>query len=119
MMGDSVDGATVARIREPSLADAIVPLVALAGLIAASLALFGMDARDGPIQVALVLCCGLAALITTILSAQLVGVDTYEHIKRQVWTSVPAFAIAVVVFLVLGLATTDPASTVESDVGPR
>ncbi len=212
-------------VRAPSFADAIVPLVTLAVLIAGSLTLFGLDALDGPIQVALVTCCAVAALIvlknghsweevqeagqgamssvtsatfillavgaligtwnlsgtiptlvyygiqvlspgwyyaataiicglvalsigsswttaatigvglvgiatmldvspaitagavisgaylgdktsplseTTILTAQMVGVNPYEHIKRQVWTSVPAFAIAVVVFLVLG-----------------
>ena len=50
-------------IRTPSLADAFIPLVALAVLIAGSLALFGFDALDGPIQVALVLCCAVAALI--------------------------------------------------------
>lgn len=215
----------IRAVREPSLADAIIPLVALAALIAASLALFGLDALDGPIQVALVLCAAGAALIamknghpwelvqqagqramssvtsavfillavgaligvwnlsgtiptlvyygiqilspswyyaacalicgvialsigsswttagtigvglvgiaimlgvspaitagavisgaylgdkcsplseTTILTAQMVGVDVYEHIKRQVWTSVPAFIIAVIVFFVLG-----------------
>src|SRR3712207_538070 len=42
---------------------------------------------------------------TTILTAQMVGVDPREHIKRQVWTSVPAFLIALVVFLVLGWVT--------------
>lgn len=216
----------VAVVREPSLADALLPLGALAGLIAGSLALYGLDALDGPIQVALLLCCALAALIamknghsfgavqeagkgavasvtsaifilfavgaligvwnlsgtiptlvyygiqilspgwfyaataiicgivamsigsswttaatigvglvgiatligvspaitagavisgaylgdktsplseTTVLTAQIVGVDVHEHIKRQVWTSVPAFGIALVVFLVLSL----------------
>ena len=213
-------------VREPSLADALVPLGALAGLIAGSLALYGLDALDGPIQVALLLCCALAGLIamknghsfgavqdagksavasvtsaifilfavgaligvwnlsgtiptlvyygiqvlspgwfyaataiicgivalsigsswttaatigvglvgiatligvspaitagavisgaylgdktsplseTTVLTAQIVGVDVHEHIKRQVWTSVPAFGVAMVVFLVLSL----------------
>lgn len=216
----------VAAVRAPSLSDALIPLGALAGLIAASLALYGLDALDGPIQVALLLCCGLAALIamknghsfgavqeagkgavasvtsaifilfavgaligvwnlsgtiptlvyygiqilspgwfyaatalicaivalsigsswttaatigvglvgiatligvspaitagavisgaylgdktsplseTTVLTAQIVGVDVHEHIKRQVWTSVPAFGIAMVVFLVLSV----------------
>ena len=37
---------------------------------------------------------------TTILTAQMVKVDVYEHIKRQAWTSVPAFVIAVVLFFV-------------------
>src|SRR6478735_8062585 len=216
----------VVAVRAPSLSDALIPLVALAGLIAASLALFGLDALDGPIQVALLLCCAVAALIamknghsftavqeasrgavasvtsaifilfavgaligvwnlsgtiptlvyygiqvlspgwfyaatalicgivalsigsswttaatigvglvgiatligvspaitagavisgaylgdktsplseTTVLTAQIVGVDVHEHIKRQVWTSVPAFGVAMAVFLVLSL----------------
>jgi NhaC family Na+:H+ antiporter len=216
----------VPTTRRPSLFDAVVPLIALAVLIASSLALFGLDALDGPIQVALVVCAAIAALIalknghtweeiqnagqeaiasvtsamfillavgaligtwnlsgtiptlvyygiqvlspswfyaataiicgvvalsigsswttaatigvglvgiaalldvspaitagavisgaylgdklsplseTTILTAQMVGVDPREHIKRQAWTSVPAFLIAVVVFFVVGL----------------
>ncbi len=35
---------------------------------------------------------------TTVLAAQLAGTDVYTHIKAQVWTSVPAFMIAVVGF---------------------
>lgn len=50
-------------VRRPSLADALIPLSALALLIAASLGLFGLDALDGPVQVALILCCAIAALI--------------------------------------------------------
>jgi NhaC family Na+:H+ antiporter len=215
-------------VRDPSLSDAIVPLVTLAGLIAGSLALFGLDALDGPIQVALVmsalvagvvamkngqtweevehagrealssvtsaifillavgaligvwnlsgtiptlvyygiqilsptwyfaataLICGVIALSigsswttagtigvglvgvaamlgvstaitagavisgaylgdklsplseTTVLTAQIAGVDVHEHVKRQAWTSVPAFLIALIVFAVLGLVT--------------
>lgn len=42
---------------------------------------------------------------TSVLSAQLVGVDVYRHIKRQVWTSIPAFAIAFVAFLVISLVS--------------
>jgi NhaC family Na+:H+ antiporter len=224
--------------RQPSLADALIPLATLALLIGGSLALFGLDALDGPIQVALVLCAGVAALVavknghawsevqtagqgamasvtsavfillavgaligtwnlsgtiptlvyygiqvlspgwyyaatalicavvalsigsswttagtigvglvgiatmlgvspaitagavisgaylgdktsplseTTILTAQMVKVDVYAHIRRQVWTSVPAFIIAVAVFFALGLAhvgeTEDTVST--------
>jgi Na+:H+ antiporter, NhaC family len=50
-------------VRDPSLADAVIPLVTLAVLIAGSLALFGLDALDGPIQVALLMCAMVAALI--------------------------------------------------------
>jgi Na+:H+ antiporter, NhaC family len=51
------------RVRDPSLADAIIPLVTLVVLIAGSLALFGLDALGGPIQVALILCVLTVALI--------------------------------------------------------
>jgi NhaC family Na+:H+ antiporter len=39
---------------------------------------------------------------TTVLTAQMVQVDVHEHIKRQAWTSVPAFVIALLVFFALG-----------------
>lgn len=39
---------------------------------------------------------------TTLLSAQLAGADIYTHIRAQLWTSVPAFIIALVVFTILG-----------------
>ncbi len=42
---------------------------------------------------------------TTILTAQIVKVDVMRHIRAQAWTSVPAFVIAVVIFLILGLTT--------------
>jgi NhaC family Na+:H+ antiporter len=51
---------------------------------------------------------------TTVLTAQIVGVDVYEHIKRQIWTSVPAFAIAVAVFLVLSLTGEDTVTGAET-----
>jgi Na+:H+ antiporter, NhaC family len=213
-------------VRQPSLTDAIIPIVVLVVLIAGSLLAFGLDALDGPIQVALLLCALTAALIilknghrwaeiqqaaqgslasitsaifillavgaligvwslsgtiptlvyygikllspswyyaaaalicgaisltigsswttagtvgvglvevaaalglsapvtagavvsgaylgdklsplseTTVLTAQIVGVPVNQHIKRQVWTSVPAFVVAFVILLVLAL----------------
>jgi Na+:H+ antiporter, NhaC family len=216
-----------ATVRSPRLLDALVPLVTLVVLIGGSLALFGLDALDGPTQVGLMICCAVAALIalknghtwqevqeagqgamtsitsavfillavgaligtwnlsgtiptlvyygiqvlvpswyyvctalicgavamaigsswttagtigvglvgiavmlgvspeitagavisgaylgdklsplseTTVLTAQLVGVDVPTHIKAQAWTSLPAFGIACVVFTVLGLS---------------
>ncbi|MEA5451526.1 Na+/H+ antiporter NhaC [Leptolyngbya sp. CCNP1308] len=42
---------------------------------------------------------------TTVLSAQLVGVDIYTHIRAQLWTSGPAFVIALIVFAILGSQT--------------
>ncbi|WP_308367356.1 MULTISPECIES: Na+/H+ antiporter NhaC [unclassified Microbulbifer] len=217
-------------IRKPSLADALIPLIVLTLLISGALLLFGMDALDGPIQTALIICCVVAGLIavknghsweavqkagrgamesitsaifillavgaligtwnlsgtiptlvyygiqvlspawyypaaalicgaiamsigsswttagtigvglvgiatmigvspaiaagavvsgaylgdklsplseTTILSAQMVRVDVYTHIRNQAWTSVPAFLIAALLFTFLGLGRVD------------
>lgn len=228
-----------ALTRPPTLLDALIPLVALVGLIGGSLLLFGLDALDGPIQVALVLCSMVAALValknghswaavqraaqgsmasitsaifillavgaligvwslsgtiptlvyygiqvlapswyyaaaalicgvvamsigsswttagtigvglvgiavaigvspeitagavvsgaylgdklsplseTTILSAQMVGVDVYAHIRRQMWTSIPAFTIAFVAFLVIGLTAGPAEQVVKTDL---
>lgn len=233
------DPDAVVTVRDPSVIDALIPLVALAALIATSLALFGLDALDGPIQVAMVLCCGVVALIglkngyqwlavqeagqaalssissamfillavgaligtwnlsgtiptlvyygiqilapgyfyiaaavicgvvalsigsswttaatigvglvgiatmlgvspaitagavisgaylgdklsplseTTILTAQMVGVDLYPHIRSQAWTSVPAFLIAALGFTVLGIVGPSPHNTVSEAV---
>ncbi len=41
----------------------------------------------------------------------MVEVDVHEHIKRQIWTSVPAFLIALVVFVGLSLAHTPAPGT--------
>jgi NhaC family Na+:H+ antiporter len=226
-------------IRSPSLVDALIPMTALAVLIGSAIALFGLEALDGPVQVALVLCCAVAALIalknghrwaavqeagqsamtsitsalfillavgaligtwnlsgtiptlvyygiqvlspgyfyvataiicgvvamsigsswttagtigvglvgiatmlgvssaitagavisgaylgdklsplseTTILTAQMVKVDLYTHIRSQAWTSIPAFVIAAVVFAVLGIAGPPVLETVGEDV---
>lgn len=51
------------EIREPSLADALIPLISMVALIAGSLLIFGLGALDGPIQVALVASCLVAAAI--------------------------------------------------------
>jgi Na+:H+ antiporter, NhaC family len=212
-------------IKEPSFLDALVPLFVLAGLIAGAVALFGLSATEGPLQVALILSAmvtagillknghaweviaaagrkgvssvvsaifilfavgaligtwnmsgtiptmvyygiqlinanwfyvasaaicgaislgigsswttagtigvglvGLATLIglspaitagavvsgaylgdklsplseTTILAAQLTGSDIYAHLRAQIWTSVPAFVIAIAAFVLIG-----------------
>jgi NhaC family Na+:H+ antiporter len=226
-------------VRDPSLADALIPLFTLAVLIAGALALFGIEALDGPVQAALVVCAMVAALIilknghpwteiqasghramssitsaifillgvgaligtwamsgtiptlvyygiqllapawyyaasalicgviamcigsswttagtigvglvgiaamlgvsqaitagavisgaylgdklsplseTTILTAQMVKVDIYAHIKRQAWTSIPAFVIAAVLFLGIGWFGPRPAAEIATGV---
>jgi Na+:H+ antiporter, NhaC family len=52
-----------ARVREPSLLDALAPIVVLIGLITLTIALFGVAATDGPLQVALLLSAAFASLV--------------------------------------------------------
>jgi NhaC family Na+:H+ antiporter len=49
--------------RAPSLLDAILPVIVLIALIALTIALFGVSATDGPLQVALLLSAAFASLM--------------------------------------------------------
>jgi Na+:H+ antiporter, NhaC family len=49
--------------RPPSLLDALLPIVVLIGLLALTIAFFGIDATNGPLQVALLLSAAFASLI--------------------------------------------------------
>ncbi len=49
--------------RAPSLLDALLPILVLIGLIALTIATFGVSATDGPLQVALMLSAGFASLM--------------------------------------------------------
>ncbi|ATM95580.1 Na+/H+ antiporter NhaC [Yersinia frederiksenii] len=40
---------------------------------------------------------------STVLAAQLNGVELYKHIRTQLWTTVPAAFIALIAFIVLGM----------------
>jgi NhaC family Na+:H+ antiporter len=51
------------RPRPPSLLDAVLPVVVLIALISLTIALFGVSATDGPLQVALLLSAAFASLI--------------------------------------------------------
>ncbi len=51
------------QTRPPSLTDAWIPVASLIGLIALTIYLFGIDATNGPLQVALLLSASIAALV--------------------------------------------------------
>src|SRR6516162_8381475 len=58
------DGAPSGRgPREPSMLDAVLPVVVLIALIALTIVVFGISATDGPLQVALLLSAAFAALM--------------------------------------------------------
>ena len=90
------DADTRRAVREPSVVDAVVPLVALVVLIGGSLALFGLDALDGPIQVALVLCAMIAALVL------LKNGHRWEDIQAAGRRAVSSVTSAVFILLAVG-----------------
>ncbi|MGV9709712.1 Na+/H+ antiporter NhaC [Gordonia sp. NPDC003424] len=91
---DSPDA--VPGVKPPSLLDAIIPIVALAVLIAGSLLLFGLDALDGPIQVALLLCC---AIVTVILFK---NGYRWEHIEEASRGALSSITTALFILLAVG-----------------
>ena len=52
---------------------------------------------------------------TTVLSAQLAGVDLFTHIRAQLWTTVPSILVALLGFALLGLRAT-PSSAVTTGI---
>jgi NhaC family Na+:H+ antiporter len=62
-MEDSESPTQDSSPRPPTLADALMPVIVLIGLIALTIALFGVAATDGPLQVALLLSAAFASLI--------------------------------------------------------
>jgi len=56
-------GGQTGRPRDPSLLDAVLPVIVLVVLIATTIAIFGTAATDGPLQVALFLSAAFASLI--------------------------------------------------------
>lgn len=83
-------------IRPPSLLDALVPLGALVLLIGGSLLLFGLDALDGPVQVALILCTMVAALVA------MKNGYTWAHVERAAQGSMASIASAILILLSVG-----------------
>lgn len=49
--------------RPPTMLDAVLPVVVLIGLLATTIALFGVGATDGPLQVALLISAAFASLV--------------------------------------------------------
>jgi Na+:H+ antiporter, NhaC family len=84
------------HIRQPSLADAVVPLVVLVVLIGGSLLLFGLAALDGPIQVALILSVLVVAVIV------LKNGYSWDDVEQAAQGSLASIASAIFILLAVG-----------------
>src|SRR5262252_8715915 len=83
-------------VREPSLFDSILPLIVLVALIGGAIALFGLDALDGPIPAALMVCAMVAALII------LKNGHPWEEIQRSSQRALSSITTAIFILLAVG-----------------
>lgn len=103
--------------RAPSLLDALAPIVVLIGLLALTIALFGVSATDGPLQVALLLSAAFASLVA------FKNGFSVESVGQAAVTGVTAAMSAVFILLAVGalIGTWNMAGTIPTvvDLGIR
>src|SRR5262245_12067672 len=83
-------------VREPSLVDALIPLITLVVLIGGAIALFGLDALDGPIPAALVVCAMVAALVI------LKNGHSWDEIQKSGQRALSSITTAIFILLAVG-----------------
>ena len=84
------------NIKEPSYADAIVPLITLIVLIAGSVSLFGSAAVDGPMQVALI----LSVMVTSFIILK--NGHSWESIVKSSQSALSSLASPIFILLAVG-----------------
>jgi NhaC family Na+:H+ antiporter len=82
-------------VKEPTVLTAVVPLVILILLIFGSLLIFGLDALDGPIQVALVLACVCVELVALWLGYRWTEIEEVGRVAMGTITSASFILLAV------------------------
>ena len=92
----ATDPVTPPGVKEPSYMDAIVPLVILIGLIGGSVFLFGSGAVNGPMQVALILCTMVAAIIA------LKNGYSWEHVVTSGKSALSSIVTPIFILLAVG-----------------
>ena len=87
---------TIQAIREPSLVDALIPLVFMIVLLTWSIVLFGIDAAGGPLQVALLLSAVVGAVV-----AHKNG-HSWERLAEEVVKGISLAMSAILILLMVG-----------------
>jgi NhaC family Na+:H+ antiporter len=84
------------KIREPSLVDALIPLLFMIALLATSIVLFGIDAAVGPLQVALLMSAVVAAVV-----AHKNG-HSWEKLGEEIVKGISVAMSAILILLMVG-----------------
>jgi Na+:H+ antiporter, NhaC family len=83
-------------VKEPTLLDALIPLVTLVVLIGGAILLFGLEALDGPVPAALVVCAMVAALVI------LKNGHPWEEIQQSAGRAMTSITGAIFILLAVG-----------------
>src|SRR5512139_1214944 len=83
-------------IRQPSLTDALIPLLFMITLLALSIVLFGIDAALGPLQVALFMSAVVAAMV-----AHKNG-HSWERLGEEIVRGISLAMSAILILLMVG-----------------
>jgi Na+:H+ antiporter, NhaC family len=83
-------------VKEPTVLDALIPLVALVVMIGGAILLFGLDALNGPIPAALVVCAMVAALVI------LKNGHPWEEIQKSAGRAMTSITGAIFILLAVG-----------------
>lgn len=83
-------------VRQPSMLDALIPLVFMIVLLSLSIILFGVDAAAGPLQVALLMSAVVAAVV-----AHKNG-HSWERLSEEIVKGVSLAMVAIMILLMVG-----------------
>lgn len=83
-------------VRQPTLVDALIPLIFMIVLLSTSIVLFGIDAATGPLQVALFMSAVVAALV-----AHKNG-HTWERLGEEIVKGISLAMSAIMILLMVG-----------------
>jgi NhaC family Na+:H+ antiporter len=84
------------EVRQPSLWDALIPLIFMIILLTLSIILYGVDAATGPLQVALIMSAVVAALV-----AHKNG-HSWERLSEEIVKGISLAMVAIMILLMVG-----------------
>jgi len=87
---------TEVKVREPSMLDALIPLIFMVALLALSIVLFGIDAALGPLQVSLIMSAVVAAVV-----AHKNG-HSWERLGEEIVKGISLAMSAIMILLMVG-----------------
>src|SRR5512133_319720 len=87
---------TEEKVREPSMVDALIPLIFMIVLLALSIVLFGLDAAVGPLQVSLL----MSAVVAAVVAHQ--NGHSWQRLGEEIVKGISLAMSAIMILLMVG-----------------